>query len=567
MTSFSIKEHENARGFDVSFKTGSATIPDQEGGYIISTGCGSGKTESIKDLIRKKYEQGVLYCVDTKAEANRIHQWVLSELVGLTPLKQDDVVLLHGDNPEELREYYNNPELLMHKKVVILTHVRFWTDIINYFLIYRPKQHVQPFIGDFGELMKRGDLRQYIIFDETPIFLKPFCTIPKAMFGNFVEENNGKWQCKSLESMYRYYNRFVEGTDEDLFKTNNKLNTMKKETVLNCIPRYFDYWLAMKEAKSYGINFYPKDLVQPGMKTHVLIYEGAGDILLGASKAFTLIDLPNKYNAKVNFMPFTFNQKRKDKDFPSTDAFDNYISDLAGIIRKHTRTLVVVWKYLGKMKDADEGSGISEYTQLIEEKLLEKGLLHSQFEVIYYGSSQTKSTNDYRDWDAMILAGNWGIPGSKTKQLREAYLTETTSDEHNLWYFAQLITRIGIRMHNGGEYHVYYSNDYNASFIKQLDTYFNHNQFSHNLEFDAVCDWIGKLKEMKIRKNLKEDIVRLWEHDNNISTAILDGSGYDLKITLDEISKLIPRKGKKDWDSYSNLKKNLALFNIRLVAD
>ena len=153
MTSFSIKEHENARGFDVSFKTGSATIPDQEGGYIISTGCGSGKTESIKDLIRKKYEQGVLYCVDTKAEANRIHQWVLSELVGLTPLKQDDVVLLHGDNPEELREYYNNPELLMHKKVVILTHVRFWTDIINYFLIYRPMQHVQPFIGDFGELM------------------------------------------------------------------------------------------------------------------------------------------------------------------------------------------------------------------------------------------------------------------------------------------------------------------------------------------------------------------------------------------------------------------------------
>jgi hypothetical protein len=72
---------------------------------------------------------------------------------------------------------------------------------------------------------------------------------------------------------------------------------------------------------------------------------------------------------------------------------------------------------------------------------------------------------------------------------------------------------------------------------------------------------------MNIRKNLKEDIVRLWEHDNNISTAILDGSGYDLKITLDEISKLIPRKGKKDWDSYSNLKKNLALFNIRLVAD
>lgn len=566
MVNFQIKEHQNAKGFDVSFKTGSATIPDQEGGYIISTGCGSGKTESIKDLIRKKFEHGVLYCVDTKSEANRIHRWVLSDLVGLIPLKQDDVVLLHGDNPGELREYYNNPELLMQKKVVILTHVRFWTDIINYFLIYRPKHPVQPFIGDFAELMKRTDLRQYIIFDETPIFLKPFCTIPKAMFGNFVEENNGKWQCKSLKSMYRYYDKFVEGTEDDLFKTNNKLNSMKKETVLHCIPRYFDYWMALKAEKNYSINFYPKDLVQPGMKTHVLIYEGAGDILLGTSKAFTLIDLPNKYNSKVNFFPFNFVQKRKDKDFPSTDAFDSYISDLAGMIRKHTRTLVVVWKYLGKMKDGDEGSGISEYTQLIEEKLLEKGLLHSQFEVIYYGSSQTKSTNNYRDCDAMILAGNWGIPASKTKQIREAYLAETTDEEHNLWYFAQLVTRIGIRMHDGGEYHVYYSNDYSTSFIQKLNAYFNHNQFSHTRKFEAACDWIGKLKETDLYLSIQKGIVKLWEIDNNISTAILDGTGYELRTNFDELSKIFPKRPKKRC-KYTPLSEGLAKFKIKLIIE
>jgi hypothetical protein len=218
------------------------------------------------------------------------------------------------------------------------------------------------------------------------------------------------------------------------------------------------------------------------------------------------------------------------------------------------------------MKDADEGSGISEYTQLIEEKLLEKGLHHSQFEVIYYGSAQTKSTNDYRDCDAMVLCGNWGIPGSKTKQLREAYLTETTSDEHNLWYFVQLITRIGIRMHNGGEYHVYYSNDYNASFIKQLDTYFNHNQFSHNREFEAACDWIDKLKEMKVDMRVKRDIVRLWDYDNNISTAILDGSGYDLRITLDMLYKLLPKHDKKRA-KYNKLSDALSLFKVNLIIE
>ena len=567
MTTFSIKEHSNAKGFDVSFKTGSATIPDQEGGYIISTGCGSGKTESIKDLIRKKFDHGVLYCVDTRAEATKIHKWVLSDLVGLTPLKQDDVVLLHGENKEELWEYKNNPELLMQKKVIILTHVRFWTDIINYFLIYRPKQEVPMFLGDFKTLMQRGDLRQYVIFDETPIFLKPFCSIPSSMFGAFLEDNNGTWQCKSLKGIYRYYDKFVEGTDNDLFKTNNKLNSIKKETVLNCIPKYFDYWMAMKNPSRYSINFYPKDLIQPGMKTHVLIYEGAGDILLGSSKAFKIIDLPNKYNSKVNFIPFEFNQKRKEKveDY-DTDTFKAYIDNLAAMIRKHNKTLVVVWKYLGKMKDMDEGSGESAYTQIIGEKLLKAGLGTSKFDVIYYGSAQTKSTNEYREYDAMILAGNWGIPASKTRQIREAYLAETTDKEHNLWYFAQLITRIGIRNHDGREYHVYYSNDYNASFIQKLNAYFNHNQFSHNRAFEAACDWIEKLKVMNIRKNLKEDIVRIWEHDNNISTAILDGNGYDLRITLDKLYKLIPRHEKKRA-KYKKLSDALSLFKVNLVIE
>ena len=505
--------------------------------------------------------------MDTKLEAIKIHDWVLSDLVGLTPLKQDDVVLLHGENKEELWEYKNNPELLMQKKVIILTHVRFWTDIINYFLIYRPKQEVPLFLGDFKTLMQRGDLRQYVIFDETPIFLKPFCSIPSSMFGGFLEDNNGTWQCKSLEGIYRYYDKFVEGTDNDLFKTNNKLNSIKKEIVLNCVPKYFDYWMAMKNPSRYCINFYPKDLIQPGMKTHVLVYEGAGDILLGSSKAFTLIDLPNKYNSKVDFIPFEFNQKRKDKveDY-DTDTFKAYIDNLAAMIRKHNKTLVVVWKYLGKMKDMDEGSGESAYTQFIGEKLLETGLDTSQFEVIYYGSAQTKSTNNYRDCDAMILAGNWGIPASKTKQIREAYLAETTDEEHNLWYFTQLITRIGIRNHDGGEYYIYYSNDYSESFIQKLSTYFNHNQFSHTRKFEAACDWIDKLKEMKVDMRVKRDIVRLWDYDKNISTAILDASGYDLRITLDKLYKLLPKHDKKRA-KYNKLSDALSLFKVNLIIE
>ena len=565
MTTFSIQEHQNAKGFDVSFKTGSATIPDKESGYIISTGCGSGKTQSIKDLIKKKFEQGILYCVDTKSEASEMYKWVLKELVGFTSLRIEDVILLHGDNKNELREYKHNPELLMQKKVIILTHVRFWTDIINYFLIYRPKQEVPLFLGDFKTLMQRGDLRQYVIFDETPLFLKPFISFSSVMMGGFEEEKDGKCQCKSLEGIYSYYDKHVKDRAYDMFKGTDKLTRIKKETVFNCIPKYYDYWMALKNPERYSLNFYPKDLVQLGMKTHVLVYEGSGDILLSTSKAFTLIDIPQKYNSKVNFIPFEFNQKRDDKKFQETEAFDTYISNLATMIRKHNRTLVVVWKHLGAMKD-DEGCGKSAYTKLVEEKLKAKGVDKELFEVIYYGSSDTKSTNKFRNCDAMILCGDWLIPTFKMEQINEAYEANICSDDYKLWYWSQLISRIGIRNHEGGTYNVYYSDDYDSSFIQNLDAYFNLNQFSHIQETEACNDWKQKLKDKtNFRKNHKQDIISLGEYDKNIADAIMYGNEYELKISLKEISKIVVRKGKRDWDSYKTLIEKLALLKIRVI--
>ena len=68
-------------GFDIPFPNGTVTIPDTPGGYCISSGCGSGKTESIKSLIRQKFAKGILYCVDTVAECQKMYQWVIDELV------------------------------------------------------------------------------------------------------------------------------------------------------------------------------------------------------------------------------------------------------------------------------------------------------------------------------------------------------------------------------------------------------------------------------------------------------------------------------------------------------
>ena len=190
---FNIEPHSTGPGFLMRLKTGEIDVPDDRGGYIVSSGCGSGKTESIKSLIRNKYNDGILYCVDTKEELDKMYNWIIDNLVDVMPgLKKEDVMIISSDDEHyiSLSEYKDNPEIIMQKKILLITHVRFWTDLINFFLIYKPTSDVDPFDGDFRKLMTRDDLRGYIVFDETPTFIKPFVTFSSVMMGNFTDIDN-----------------------------------------------------------------------------------------------------------------------------------------------------------------------------------------------------------------------------------------------------------------------------------------------------------------------------------------------------------------------------------------
>ena len=174
-----VKTNPHGNGFFCSFKNGAISIDDNSGGYIISTGCGAGKTESIKQLIAQQKNKGIVYCVDTIYEVDKMYNYLIDNSI----LSELEILRVHGEKSAEveLKMYLNNPDAIMKKKVVLLTHVRFWTDLIDRFLIYNPKLPVTSFDGDFMKLMQRDDLRGYIIFDETPMFFKPFIKIAKPV--------------------------------------------------------------------------------------------------------------------------------------------------------------------------------------------------------------------------------------------------------------------------------------------------------------------------------------------------------------------------------------------------
>lgn len=562
---FNISPHSTGDGFTMDLKTGVVDVPDENGGYIISTSMGAGKTESIKSLIRHKYDMGILYCVDTKEELKKMYCWIIDGLVKdkSCGLNYNDVMIVSSDKDfqYQLSLYRDNPEMLMYKKVILITHVRFWTDLINYFLVYNPdkKEEVRPFNGDFVKLMTRNDLRRYVVFDETPTFIKPFVEFDRSILGVFSKiDGEGKITCMDKDGISAFYERFIRNTKLDFFNDIYKINRIKRDVVLGLIPKYYDSWM-VEEGQKVGITFNPVDICPDNVdiKTHVLIFEGAGNILFKGSSCFKLLDVKEKYNTVTEFKQVEFGLKRNRLD---NNKFSSFLDDVAKLIDKPS--LVVCWK---DVNGNDEGPGISSYAERVRNGLLERGLSEDTFSVTYYGASDNKSTNQYRDMKQIILCGDWSLPNTEAAKIRKAYGTKADSQDLKMWYFAQLITRIGIRKHIKGEvYTVLYTCDFEECFIDRLDSYFNKNKL---IPISPMIheDWKVKLDGMKIRSNTKSEIITLAGSDYRMQEAIVQGKEFRKEVTFDFLDMLGIKRAKHERRKYEPLINILGMIGITLV--
>lgn len=560
---FNISPHSTGDGFTMDLKTGVVDVPDEYGGYIISTSMGAGKTESIKSLIRHKYDMGILYCVDTKEELKKMYCWIIDELVKdkSCGLNYNDVMIVSSDKDfqYQLSLYRDNPEMLMYKKVILITHVRFWTDLINYFLIYSPdkNEEVRPFDGDFAKLMSRGDLRRYVVFDETPTFIKPFVEFDRSILGVFSKmDGEGKITCMDKDGISAFYDMFIRNTKMDFFNDTYKINRIKRDVVLGLVPKYYDSWM-VDEGQKVGITFNPVDICPDNVaiKTHVLIFEGAGNILFKGSSCFKLLDVKEKYNTVTEFKQVEFGLKRNRLD---NNKFSSFLDGIVKLIDKPS--LVVCWK---DVNGNDEGPGISSYAERVRNGLLERGLSEDTFSVTYYGASDNKSTNQYRDMRQIILCGDWSLPNTEAAKIRKAYGTKADSQDLKMWFFAQLITRIGIRKHIKGEvYTVLYTCDFEECFIDRLDSYFNKNKL---IPISPVIheDWKVKLEGMKIRSNIKNEIITLAGSDDKMQQAIVQGREFRKEVTFELLDWLGIKRSRKEKNKYKaliNVLKSIGIF-------
>lgn len=534
-------------------------LPDDVGNFILSTGCGSGKTFWLERFILTHYMEGMLIIVDSIVSANSLYFDLLTKL----GLDANDMMLIHSETDYDvMNEYANNPEEVTKKKVLIMTNVRLYTEYPPVYLLYNKNGAVlSSFDGDWKKLMNNPNTRRWICIDEIPGFIQKYASVSKLHLGVLGEDDSkGGYKAKEFVAMKKYYNTFIAHSDAAWFNTATTLGLLKTDTALSIIES--EYSNMIKVQGDAVIQFSPCDFQTNN--SLVLIMEGAGDVLFKDSSIYKLIDIPQKYRAKADFHSFNVSNLNR-RNNKHQELIKSMVQSVIAILSSvKGKTLIACWN---DFKSEDNGitsdaqsSNDSALVASLSDELAKTNISQDFYSIIYYGSAESKAVNDFKDYSNIILLGKWSLPVStSSEKFNKAFLTNTTLTRYMLWEYVQLITRIAIRQDM--DINVFYTDDHNRDFMQTLEKYFNQN----NLDIpEEHIDWRDKVRKLNNGKRVVSQIERLSQRFPYIPQMIVEGKqNKTINVSLKEVNNLIG-KSKKRRD-YKHLISILQKFGISLV--
>ena len=543
----------------IKLRNCSVELPDDVGNFILSTGCGSGKTFWLERFILTHYMEGMLIIVDSIVSANSLYFDLLTKL----GLDANDMMLIHSETDYDvMNEYANNPEEVTKKKVLIMTNVRLYTEYPPVYLLYNKNGAVlSSFDGDWKKLMNNPNTRRWICIDEIPGFIQKYASVSKLHLGVLGEDDSkGGYKAKEFVAMKKYYNTFIAHSDAAWFNTATTLGLLKTDTALSIIES--EYSNMIKVQGDAVIQFSPCDFQTNN--SLVLIMEGAGDVLFKDSSIYKLIDIPQKYRAKADFHSFNVSNLNR-RNNKHQELIKSMVQSVIAILSSvKGKTLIACWNdFKGEDKGTtsdNQESKDSSTVALLSEELTKADIPLDSFSIIYYGSAESKAVNDFKDYSNIILLGKWSLPVStSSEKFNKAFLTNTTLTRYMLWEYVQLITRIAIRQDR--DINVFYSDDHNKDFMLTLEKYFNQNILDIPEEH---IDWRDKVKKLNNGKRIVSQIERLSQRFPYIPQMIVEGNqNKTINVSLKEVNNLIG-KNKKRRD-YKLLISILQKFGISLV--
>lgn len=543
----------------IKLRNCSVELPDDVGNFILSTGCGSGKTFWLERFILTHYMEGMLIIVDSIVSANSLYFDLLTKL----GLDANDMMLIHSETDYDvMNEFANNPEEVTKKKVLIMTNVRLYTEYPPVYLLYNiDGVTLSSFDGDWKKLMNNPNTRRWICIDEIPGFIQKYASVSKLHLGVLGEDDSkGGYKAKEFVAMRKDYNTFIAHSDAAWFNTATTLGLLKTDTALSIVES--EYSNMIKVQGDAVIQFSPCDFQTT--KSLVLIMEGAGDVLFKDSSIYKLIDIPQKYRAKADFHSFNvpnLNRRNNKHQELIKSMVQSVIAILSSVKGK---TLIACWNDFkgddkGITSDTQNSNDITLVT-LLSDELTKANIPQDIYSIIYYGSAESKAVNDFKDYSNIILLGKWSLPVStSSEKFNKAFLTNTTLTRYMLWEYVQLITRIAIRQDM--DINVFYTDDHNRDFIQTLEKYFNQNILDIPEEH---IDWRDKVRKLNNGKRVVSQIERLSQRFPYIPQMIVEGKqNKTINVSLKEVNNLIG-KSKKRRD-YKHLISILQKFGISLV--
>lgn len=571
---------------NIQFLNGEITIPGRSGGYVVASGCGSGKTTAIKEIIRLCYNQGIVYSAFTIEECNQMYQYCK------TIIPEEDIIVLHSNYNDEgvdMNTFRNNPDELANKKVIICTHYKLLNEYPEVFQRYnRNRINIRRLskvrrnnVSGVDENGIKSFPRQLVLIDEMPTCRSTSFTINKSdlrLLGVMDTEikvdldtgreyttakspihytNGGEFEL--TESLYDMNSK----TRDILFNSSTELGKLKNTLALSMIYDNYDQ-LINSDKDEFRLNYTLADQIFEEGDMRFIIFDGTGDLTFIPSEnkycPFTTLTYHNKYNSPItlNKLPIEYQRKfRTERDFENyyerlITGIGNQVSVINEIINEGHKLLIVSWKNL-KVKGEERGIPIDKYDKreipyldYLRIKLENTGKIKGvDFDIIHYQSGLDKATNEFRDYDSIYFLGEFHVPNDVVNQFNQDYRVNTNAENYLTYQLVQAVCRTRIRKHDESDISIYYTEDWSRDSMTRLIEYLSSNS-------------ISEVRDTTLN-NIKPKWRPVIELFSNLSPEFRDaieieGKTCKIEFTLDEIwdltREVLPIERKKTESYY-----------------
>lgn len=628
-------EYGNSRipGISIEFINGCLyRIPQVYGGYVIPSGCGSGKTMAIRELILRFMNDGVVYSAATIDECNEMYDYLIHMGV-----RQNDIILLHSDYTSKgvnTNLMKRNDDEIRRRPILICTHHKLLHEHNEILYEYKAPSYdyLNVYTKSHRVMTSPINTRQYVFIDEVPscesLSIKlTRSDIEKLTYLEYedreekevrIDKNTGEEKLVDVINRYlvtdsqgnpirtkirniKDFEVLFNSTKKTLqiYKENCESNRKKNEVLMDLTYDNMDM-LINTEKEEIILTRTLADMLYEDINSRIIIFEGTGDLTFHNSKAFRVLNDKNelnRYSSPVylrnpipfnikrsykNHKEFILNKNERDYEWGQVlDTISNILNsseiDESGCLVQRTGTLIQTWKNYsikgsGESTDYAISNGSTNdvgYTSnpefnlpdMVRSELLNRGVTDN-FEVIHFMSGLDRATNQFRNFNRIIILGNLQVPDHVVRKFNQDYRCETTPELFRTYQLTQLVCRTVIRKHTGEPIFVYYTSDINKNIIDRMVKYICLNYSANDLSQITVTT--NEFDSLGIKPKWRPVIELFSDLNPEFKSAIINKNYYKLEFTLDEIYQLIPMSIKK-IKSYNSLIKFLKSLNIDLI--